>query len=761
MSKKYFFTFIIIFLNIIFFNTQLSAQKKGIIRGNVYEKDNGQPVAYATVRIEDTNIGTQTDVDGFFTIPNLPYGKYNLVCNYLGFDSIHLEIDLNTSIIYKSLYLKESNIELGAVEITAEKEIAKTEVQISRVSVTPKQIKSLPSIGGEADIAQYLSVLPGVINTGDQGGQFYIRGGAPVQNRILIDGMTIFNPFHSIGFYSVFETEAIKNVDVQTGGFNAENGGRVSAIIDITTRDGDKKKFGGLVATNPFASKVLIEGPIIKLREDSRSSISYLFTSKYSYIDKISKSLYSYVPNGLPYSFQDFYGKISLNTNNGTKLNVFGFSFNDNVDFSSLAQLNWKSYGVGSNFTLLPQSSNMIINGRVSFSKYNIQLNEQDNQPRYNAINNFNTGLDFTYFGPNNEIKYGFDIGGFQTDFNFTNALGFIFSQTENVTELAAFVKYRQKIGFAVIEPSLRFQYYASLQDAELEPRLGVKLNLTDWMRFKFAGGFYSQNLISTVNERDIVNLFVGFLAGPEQRIQGIDGADTKHRLQKAIHAIAGFEFDITPKLQLNVEPYYKKFTQVININRNKIVATDAEYAAEVGDAYGLDWLVKYKQKNFDFWLSYSLGKVTRDDGTQVYPTNFDRRHNVNLVMSYYFGKKHDWEASMRWNFGTGFPFTLTQGFYSYYNFENGVATDVLTGNADQIGIVYSSKRNSGRLPDYHRLDLNLKKTIKLSVNSNLEASIGVTNAYNRQNIFYFNRVTYKRVDQLPILPNAGLKITF
>lgn len=737
------------------------AQKKGTIRGNVFDQVNGQPISFSTVKIANSNIGTTTDIDGFFTISNVNYGKYQLITSYLGYDSLVTEVELNSNIAYKAIYMKESNVELQTVEISAEREIAKTEVQISKVTVTPKQIKSLPSIGGEADIAQYLSVLPGVINTGDQGGQFYIRGGAPVQNKILLDGMTIYNPFHSIGFYSVFETEVIKNVDVQTGGFNAENGGRVSAIVDITTRDGDKKKISGLVAANPFAAKVLLEGPILKLKDDGGPSISYILTGKYSYIDKVYKSIYNYVPNGLPYSFQDLYGKVSVLTGNGSKLNLFGFNFADNVNFSDVAKLNWKASGVGSVFTLLPQNSNMIINGKLNYSKYDITIEENDKKPRYNSINSFNTGLDFTYFGANNEIKYGFEIGGFQTDFKFTNAVGFDYSQVENVTELGAFVKYRQKVGPVVLEPSLRFQYYAALQDVEIEPRLGAKVNITDWMRFKFAGGFYSQNLISTVNERDIVNLFVGFLAGPEQRIEGIDGNDTAHRLQKAVHAITGFEFDVAKGLQLNVEPYYKKFTQVININRNKLVATDPDYAAEIGDAYGIDWLLKYKRRDLDVWFSYSLGKVTREDRKEVYPTHFDRRHNMNLIITYVFGKNQNWEASARWNFGSGFPFTLTQGFYTNYNFSDGVSTDFLSGNGDNLGIVYSDQRNSGRLPDYHRLDLNLKRFVKFSKTLKLEASVGVTNAYNRDNIFYFDRVKYNRVDQLPILPNAGLRFEF
>jgi hypothetical protein len=157
-------------------------------------------------------------------------------------------------------------------------------------------------------------------------------------------------------------------------------------------------------------------------------------------------------------------------------------------------------------------------------------------------------------------------------------------------------------------------------------------------------------------------------------------------------------------------------------------------------------------------WATYSLGYVKRDDGEQIYPTHFDRRHNVNLLASLNLGRS--WEASVRWNYGSGFPFTLSQGFYGNFNLNDGIDSDVLTGNPD-LGIIYSDTRNSGKLPDYHRLDFSIKKTIEINRNLLFEILASVTNAYNRENIFYFDRVRYTRVDQLPILPSLTLKVDF
>jgi hypothetical protein len=294
-----------------------------------------------------------------------------------------------------------------------------------------------------------------------------------------------------------------------------------------------------------------------------------------------------------------------------------------------------------------------------------------------------------------------------------------------------------------------------------LEPRLGVKINLSEGLRFKFAGGLYSQNLISTVNELDVVNLFVGFLAGPERSLFKPNSREPANdRLQKAVHAIAGFEIDMGKNTELNVEPYYKGFTQLISINRNKLSSADPDFETETGRAYGIDFSFRRETKNLYIWATYSLSYVDRNDGRQQYFTVFDRRHNVNLLTTYTFGTKRNWEAGARWNLGSGFPFTQTQGFYQNVNFQDLLLTDVLTGNSN-LGTILSERRNDGRLSYYHRLDLSLKRSFELSRNSRIDATLSVTNAYNRENVFYVDRITNSRVNQLPVLPALTLTYAF
>lgn len=777
MNLKYFF------LGCLLLPASLLIGQNGIVRGKVFDKETGEPIIYGSVRLLNTTLGDNTDIDGFFAIPNVPPGNYQLLTTYLGYDSSVVEVTLAPGgIVFKNIYLNQAAVELSGVDISARKEQARADVQISRISITTKQIRSLPSTGGEPDIAQYLPVLPGIISTGDQGGQLYIRGGAPVQNRILLDGMTIYNPFHSIGFFSVFETEAIRSVDVLTGGFNAEHGGRISAIVDIKTREGNRKKFAGLVSASPFQSKVLFEGPIKKLKETGEGgSTSFLFTGKHSYLDQTSKIFYNYATDtsffsfasgdtsladlikeiGLPFSFTDMYGKLSFMGDNGSKLNLFGFNFTDRFNFVSIADLSWNNIGGGANFTLIPQNSNLVLEGLIAGSNYLISLKEPDGRPRSSEINTFSAIMNFTAFHTNGQLNYGFEFTGFNTDFRFRNAVDVNFEQRDFNTEIAGYIKLKQQLGNIIFEPGLRMQYFASQSDIQLEPRLGVKVNLSEGFRFKFAGGLYSQNLISTVNELDVVNLFVGFLAGPERSLFKPNSREpADDRLQKAIHAIAGVEIDLGKNAELNVEPYYKGFTQLISINRNKLSPTDPDFETETGRAYGIDFSFRRESKNLYLWATYSLSFVDRNDGRQQYYTVFDRRHNVNLLTTYTFGQKSNWEAGARWNLGSGFPFTQTQGFYQNVNFQDLLLTDVLTGNSN-IGTILSERRNDGRLSYYHRLDLSLKRSFELSRNSRIDATLSVTNAYNRENVFYVDRITNSRVNQLPVLPALTLTYAF
>ncbi len=761
-------------LIVLLFTTITTVAQYGTVRGFIYEKETGEPVIFTNVYFKGTSIGAATDVNGYFVISRIPPGSYILMVTSLGHDTLKMDMTLKANdVVTKNLYLTASNIQLEGVQVTAQREEALTETRTSVVKITPKQIKQLPSFGGQSDLAQYLQVLPGVIFTGDQGGQLYIRGGPPIQNKVLLDGMTIYNPFHSIGLFSVFDTDLLRNVDVFTGGFNAEYGGRISSAMNLTTRDGNRSRFSGKADASTLGAKLMLEGPLIKQKEDHTNdlSASFILSVKNSYLKQSADLFYNYIDSkGLPYTFLDIYGKASFNAGSGNKINFFGFRFQDDVNYRLVSEFNWNSYGGGMNFLVIPGKSPALLEGNASYSLYRIALNETDGRPRTSEINGFNVGLAFTYFLGKNSFKYGIESLGFMTDFTLYNSLGWQVRQKQNTTELALFAKYLHNTGKFLIEPGLRVQWYASLAELSPEPRLAVKYNATTYFRLKLATGLYSQNLLSGTSDRDVVNLFYGFLSGPDNLPKKFDNKDVTHRLQKAYHFIFGIEYDINENLLANLEGYIKDYTQLTNLNRDKLYEDVGEnsdkperlrkdFIIETGVAKGVDLSLKYDRRRLYVWAVYSLTYVDRYDELMRYFPHFDRRHSANIVVSYQLGDKKNWELSSRFNYGSGFPFTQSQGYYERLPFMDGIFSDYLRENGT-IGIIYANL-NEGRLSDYHRLDLSLKYLAILGKNSKLEATASVTNIYSRKNVFYMDRLTGERIDQLPIMPSLGVSISF
>ena len=296
---------------------------QGTIRGTLFDDGNGEAIPFANVVLDGTKMGCATDLSGFFLINKIPYGTYTLRVRFMGYEEYTQEVTVNgTRPITMTIRLKPSSQMLQEVVISDSKiEEKRMQTQVSVEKVTAAQIQQMPSIGGQADIAQYMQVLPGVSSTGDQGGQLYIRGGSMIQNLCLLDGMIVYNPFHSIGLYSIFETDVILNADIYTGGFGAEYGGRLSSVMDITTRDGNKRRHSGKIGLNTFGASLILEGPLKRETETSKSTITYLVTAKNSYLSWTSKKLYPYVEGGLPFDFLDLYGKLSINSGTGSKIN--------------------------------------------------------------------------------------------------------------------------------------------------------------------------------------------------------------------------------------------------------------------------------------------------------------------------------------------------------------------------------------------------------------------------------------------------------
>lgn len=738
------------------------------IKGFLYDKANGEPLIYTNVYLKGTAYGAVTDANGFFLIGRIPPGNYLLMATQVGYDTATENVSLKGGeILTRKLYLAEATQTLKTVEITTSRNTYRREntVNVGLTQITPRDIKITASVGGEPDVAQYIQTVPGVVSSGDQGGQVFIRGGTLTQNLTLLDGMVVYNPFHSIGLYSIFDSDLLKTVDFYTAGFNAEYGGRTSSVIDAKTIDGNKNRQSGRVSFSPVAAKINLDGPIYKSK--SGLTLSYLASVRHSYLDKIGDKLYPYAKdkgNKLGFGFTDVFGKVMLSANNGSKISVSGFDFQDRADIGAPNQFNWRNSGMGLNFLLIPEGSTALIGGQLAYSTYKINTSSESSAPRTSSIDALNGEFNFTYHINKSELKYGIGLIRNTTSYSSPYTTGLIYDYTAYNTEFYGYFKYRINWKKVILDPGLHLHYYGSLGEFSPEPRLGAKVFLLPNLKLKSSAGRYSQNLISTRSDQDIVNLFNGFISSPDQ-VSYPQGGTPSSKLQFANHFVIGGEWEPIKNLEIDLEGYVKNFSQIINVNVARRSGDDPTFVAEKGLARGIDFSFRFSQPRYELRGSYSLAKVTRDYGSlATYAPYYDRRHNVNLLGTFYPVKdRKDWEIDVRFNLGSGLPFTQTQAFYENVGFQGGIAGQYLQQNG-QLGIYYGSLQdyNKGRLPFYHRLDVAIKKQFILGLNSRAEINIGATNVYNRANVFYIDRTnSTKRVNQLPILPYLALSASF
>jgi hypothetical protein len=741
----------------------------GTIKGFIYDSSTGQPLPVASITLNGANQGAASDKDGFFLLLRVPAGTQTLKISYLGFQDYFKTLTIRADAMEQLVInLKPSVYELQAATISAERRRMEHLNPISSHHLTPVTLNKIPGLTGQADLAEYLQVIPGIIFTGDRGGQFYVRGGAPVQNLVKIDGMTVISPFHSIGFASVFDTETIGSVDVLTAGFGARYGGRISSVIDVRSRIGNRREFMAKASASTFGYGLLVEGPIKKMTDENPSSVSVMISNKGSYISHTAEKVYPYLDStGLPFNYNDLFAKVSMVGRKGDQLDLMGIHFTDAADYSGLLRSTWETNGGGIRFLATPSGSRLLFEPTVNYSDYRGEFLESGRRPRRTRYNSLDAVMKVYYNGPVFKLEWGTEMNVIHTMHVFARS-GDLYTENEYfTTELLTYAQTSFETNRLLIEPGLRFHYYADQSFFSPEPRLKVKYRINDRLNLNFASGLYSQNLVSTTSPEDVVSLFQGYYIGPGFVQDTYKGEYVDDKISLAWHAVCGLSYFGPKNLKLSVEGYVKDYYRMINFNRYKqydlVLNADnpiPEYLIkyfliEKGWAYGVDFLADWNTASWNLYAAYSLGKVTREDEFSTYIPHFDRRHNLNLVAGYKLGHRKDWELKSRWNLGSGFPFTPSLGLYETLMIGSGRYTlDPATSGA--ISIWYGTL-NSGRLPWYHRLDVSLQKTWQVRKRQNIELNIGIMNLYNRQNVFYVDRITMKRVNQLPILPTLGL----
>ena len=761
-----------IFALILFLSATAGIAQEGVVKGYVFDSETGEPVPGVSVVLLDTYLGAPTDANGFYVISNIPPGKYTMEASSVAYASSKRPLEiLGSGTLQKVFYLRRKTFAIDEATITARKQMWERSNPTSMHRLTSETIKRIPGIGGEPDLAEYIQVLPGVISTGDRGGQLYIRGGSPVMNLTLLDGMTIINPFHSIGFISVFDTDLIRTADVYTSGFGAKYGGRISSVIDLKTRDGNRTKFGGKASLSTFGYGFLFEGPIKAMTDSTASSSSFLFSQKRSYIDATASRYLPFLDSiGIPFMYNDLYGKVSFRNNEGDQFDLFGIYYRDRANYPGIMESNWSNMAINAKYVYSPPRLSSLWVTNASISDYNGVMTENGRFPRKTRYNGADMHLINHHYRNLYDWSAGFGMNFYSTSHQYMSIDSLVVTDNYYTADIDLYYHLKLKLDEWLIEPGFQLRLITNYMVFSPEPRLKIKYKIDNDWSINFSSGYYTQELLSTISEEDVVKLFQGFNIGVAGVQTVFRGKKIDLPIMKAYHLSLGASWIPNSSLRVSFDTYYKNFFRLVNYNRNKIYKDDQyhqhvmeylrkQYIHEKGIAYGAELLIDYKKDPYFIWLAYSVAFVDRTDEFFTYPPHFDRRHNLNLLGGYQFGRNNSMEFKVRWNIGSGLPLTQSHGIYENLQFQNGGLLQDVTGNGS-VG-VWFGPLNEGRLPWYHRLDISVHKKWKFSPTHSFEASLGLINAYNRRNVFYFDRYSLQRVNQFPLLPSFSLIYRF
>jgi hypothetical protein len=740
------------------------------LSGYIREAGSRETLLGANIYLPELKNGTVTNAYGFYSI-TLPPGEYTFNFSYVGYQTQSLKISLSKNQFFDVNLIPSTNLQ--EVVITDDRILRQAEnPQMSTVELSAKQIQEVPTLFGEKDVMKALQLMPGVQSGNEGQSGIYVRGGGPDQNLILLDEATVYNASHLFGFFSVFNGDAIKNVTLTKGGFPARYGGRLSSVVDISMKDGDKSKFGGEAGVGLISSKILLEGPIVK------NKASFIVSGRRTYVDALVSPLVALSDPGTSagYYFYDLNAKVNYEIDRKNRLYLSGYFGRDvfyagynEPGYDSKAGINWGNR-TGTLRWNHQYSDKLFMNTSVILSDYEFSTFASDIYPpdtfqlRYgSSIRDYGLKYDVDYLpNANHKIKLGaqitrhifiptafiikdsqfpeFDIDRVSRELSVESGL-----YAEDQWRISE--RFEANIGLRLS------QFYAEKKNYwRLEPRFSSRYMLTEESSIKAAFSMMNQymHLLSNTGIGLPTDLWV-----PANSIIGP---------QKSIQYALGYSRDVKKKnLTFSAESYYKLSENVItyrpgasfllanfeDVLDGEVIDVKWEKQVTTGTAtsYGLELLAQKHRGRFNGWIGYTLSKTELQfdeiNSGIPFPARFDRRHDLSIVTFYDVkegkSKENNIKLSAVFVYGTGNAITLPQANYQAPSNppnpnQNGGGWGWGWGNtATDYGAM-----NSYRMAAYHRLDLSVQ-FIKAKNFGERVIEVSVYNLYNRANPWFLD----------------------
>lgn len=776
-----------VFLFTLFSSFDSFSQGKVTVGGYVKEDGTGENLVAATVAVKGATIATYTNDYGFYSL-TLPAGTYTLVYSYIGFTSFDTTVNLRTDVRININLKSEAKLMQEVVVEAKRKDENVTSSQMGKFDLPMEKIKNLPVIFGEQDILKTIQLLPGVQGGSEGSTGFFVRGGGADQNLILLDEATVYNSSHLFGFFSVFNSDAILNATLFKEGMPAEYGGRISSVLDIQMKEGNNKEFHGTGGIGIIASRLTLEGPLIKGKS------SFMISGRRTYFDVISKPFYKNTEfGGSGYYFYDLNAKVNFRFSDKDRLYMSGyfgrdvFSYHDDyIDFNTpwgnaTTTLRWNHLF----------NNKLFLNASAIYNAYNFEVNgSQDffSFKLFSGIHDYNFKLDLNFFP---SPKHKVDFGGAYTYHIFQPQS---FSGTSDTVVFSSpVVKSYAHEGALYVQDQwdvtpqwqlsggLRFSVFdqvgpytfvntdpftglptdsVAYKNGEhvvtytgLEPRIMVRFLINEVSSIKAAFTINNQyvHLVSNNGSTLPTDIWVpsSLIVKPQRGNQ---------------YSLGYFRNFSANMFETSVEVYYKQLYNQIEYKEGYTPQANEDleksFVFGEGESYGAEFYIAKKTGRWNGWISYTLSFTNRtfpdlNDG-KTFPYRYDRRHNLSIVASYQLTER--WTLGAEFIYQTGIAYTLP---VAKYFIEGNVVTEY-------------GELNSYRLAPYNRLDVSATLAGKKNKKFSNGWSFAIYNVYNRANPFFiYNQyegqflqdpsvtVSAKQVSLFPIIPSVTWNFSF
>lgn len=727
----------------LFLSLGTAAQTRFSINGTIKDTLSGETLIGASIKLREIPAsGTTSNTYGFYSISAAP-GKYTLVVSYTGYQTINTPITLTNNVtldinLNPNALLKEVIVSSRPVK----EQIRDPQMGIEKLNM--ESIKNVPVLFGEKDILKTIQLLPGIKSAGEGNSGFYVRGGSADQNLILLDEANVYNASHLLGFFSTFNSDAIKDVSVYKGGMPAQYGGRLASVVDIRMNEGNRNRYTAEGGIGLIASRLKLEGPVKKGRG------SFMLSGRRTYADLFLKLSSDTVLKTTQLYFYDLNAKANYRINDKNVIYLSGYFGNDALGLRETFSLNWGNTTATMRWNHL-FSERMFSNTTLIYSDYNYAIENFDNRSDFKVtsrIRDWNLKQDYQYFGSDQHtLKFGLNVNHHQIKPGSISSSSTSSVNDKEITrrrglELAAYISDEWKLerfglvyglrlsSFSLLGPGtfasydqngniIRSQSVGSGKAVKSyllpEPRISASYQLNPNISLKTSYTRNTQSLHLLSNSTSSLPTDLWVMSSNNIRPQVAD--------QLALGYYQNFKDD---QYEFSSEVYFKSMKNQIdyknaaNLRGNENV--ESELLFGYGRAYGIEFFLKKRTGKFNGWLGYTLSRTERKfdeiSNGDYFPAKQDRTHDLSLVGIYNISER--WTFSGTFIYNTGNAITFPSGKYTL----------------DGRTMFYYTERNGYRMPDYHRLDVNATLNGKPGKKYQSSWTFGVYNAYNRQNAY-------------------------